>query len=105
MIPQSRFGAVFETTPGRVIAILELFRTPLSIGQVACGKDRPGDLLDQLGCRLRSFWILATSDVACTDENKSSIRQPLFWCLDVFGLIGRRPRWCLRQDRCWSAEN
>ena len=87
MIPKSRFGPVFEAAPGRVIAIFEIFRAPVFVGQVACGKNRPGDLLDQLGCRPGSFRILTTSNIAGTDQNKSALRQTLLLCFDS-GVLG-----------------
>jgi hypothetical protein len=77
MISQGRLCPVFEAAPRWVVAISEVFSAPLFVGQVASGKNRPRDLLDQFGCRSGAFRIFATADVACTDENKSSLGRLL----------------------------
>src|SRR5258708_23746909 len=75
VIAQSRFRPVFKAAPRRAIAILEIFRAPFFIRQVACRENRPGNLLDQFGGRPGTFRILATSDVPRSDQDKSQFGQ------------------------------
>ena len=69
MIAQSWLGAVLECAPGRVIAILEFFGTPLFVGQVAGSEYRARDPFDQLGRGLGAFDVLAGSDVAGANQS------------------------------------
>src|SRR5438445_578806 len=48
MITQGRFRPVFEASPSRVVAILEVFRAPSFVGQVPCGKNCAGKLQELL---------------------------------------------------------
>src|SRR2546429_7460131 len=75
MIAEGRFRPVFEASPGRVVAILEVFRAPSFVSQVPCGKNCTGNLLDQLGSRFGAFQILATGNVPSAHEDKSSLRH------------------------------
>ena len=83
MITQGRFRPVFEASPSRVVAILEVFRAPSFVGQVPCGKNCAGNLLDQLSGCFGAFQILAASDVARTNENKRLLRRALFHSPDL----------------------
>src|SRR5437899_5929994 len=98
MISQSRFRPVLKASPRRVVAILEVLRASLFVGQIASGKNCARNLLNQLGRRFGALQILATGNVARADEYKSPLRRVLFCGPDLaaLGMIGWRSRSCLR---------
>src|SRR5713101_867674 len=77
VISQSRFRPVFEAAPGRVIAILEVCRTPLFVCQVPS-----------------------------TNQDKSPLRRPLLphFLGSVLGSIVWRRRLSLRPRPSWNEE-
>jgi len=81
MVAQGRLCAVLEWSPSRVIAILEIRRGSFFVGQIARGKYRAWNLLNQLGGGLRAFEMLASGDVAGANQRESLIRATRLDCL------------------------
>ena len=55
--------AVLEASPGWIIAIIELLRSPLVIGIISQREDRTWDILNQLGRRISAF-VVTVHDIA-----------------------------------------
>ena len=84
VISGSRTRAVFESPPCRGITLREVFIRSIRISQVAYGEDRAGYFLDQLRGSFCASQIIATGDVARSNEN---------WIARRFGLRFRRSSW------------
>src|SRR5687768_14953097 len=63
-------GAVLEQSPGRIVALVEVFGRPVRVGVVAEGEHRVLDALDQLGGCIVKL-VVAAGDVARRDDHRS----------------------------------
>ena len=68
----SRHGprAGLKLSPCRVVTILKFGGSPFFVCKISSGKDCPRDVLEQLSRGASSFDVVATCDIARTDEGK-----------------------------------
>src|SRR5438046_8039059 len=71
MIAQGGFGAVLESPPRRVIAILELFRDSPFVGQVTRSEYSTWDPLDELGSCVGALQVIAGGDITRANQCES----------------------------------
>src|SRR5215469_15942600 len=74
VIPERRFGAILELPPRHVIAVAELLRASLLVGQIPCSKRRPVNLPNQPGGSFGALRMLAGRNVARANQGKGATR-------------------------------